>query len=425
MLCEVCGFKFKRVDMRKRWDGLWVCYDDWEARHPMDYFQMPRAKEGSGGTDSTAPDTGTGGGTDVSGNTFPPSLVIDAKTFDTQTSGVAFNYQFTAQGAAPTNITWTLSSGSLPTGTALSPDGVLSGTITGSGTFTLLATSDDGRTDTESFTITAQSLSDIILATSDLWGYYPLQDDGSNIGGGTIIQETSTNNDVTPTHDYGNWGRSPSGETAPSFQQAGPGNITYGVDFSSSKSGYIYNPPSLGTGETYLAVMGIGIIQEFSIEVLFKRTNTTAPSNDSFIISHGTWIASGTPQPAVNASMMIQAGTNQFYHWVTPRTSGNALAGPIITDTDWHHCVITHSVADSIDEIYYDGSLYNSQTGAGNIQVYSTALTGGPYSAGFGALYNSSVSSMRHLDVMLSNAAFYRRRLTAAEVTSRWNAIGL
>jgi len=36
-ICDVCGFKFKNIDLRKRWDGLMVCRDDWEPRHPSDF----------------------------------------------------------------------------------------------------------------------------------------------------------------------------------------------------------------------------------------------------------------------------------------------------------------------------------------------------------------------------------------------------
>lgn len=38
-LCDVCGFKFKTEDMHTRWDGLRVCHDDYEERHPMDFFR--------------------------------------------------------------------------------------------------------------------------------------------------------------------------------------------------------------------------------------------------------------------------------------------------------------------------------------------------------------------------------------------------
>lgn len=36
-ICDVCGFKYKLSDLRKRWDGMLVCNEDWESRHPLDY----------------------------------------------------------------------------------------------------------------------------------------------------------------------------------------------------------------------------------------------------------------------------------------------------------------------------------------------------------------------------------------------------
>lgn len=39
VICDVCGFKFKNTELKKRWDGLWVCKDDWETRHPLDFYK--------------------------------------------------------------------------------------------------------------------------------------------------------------------------------------------------------------------------------------------------------------------------------------------------------------------------------------------------------------------------------------------------
>jgi hypothetical protein len=39
-ICDVCGFKKKSGDVRKRWDGLMVCKKDWETRHPQDLIRM-------------------------------------------------------------------------------------------------------------------------------------------------------------------------------------------------------------------------------------------------------------------------------------------------------------------------------------------------------------------------------------------------
>jgi hypothetical protein len=37
--CDVCGFQFKASELRKRWDGLMVCDEDFETRHVLDFFK--------------------------------------------------------------------------------------------------------------------------------------------------------------------------------------------------------------------------------------------------------------------------------------------------------------------------------------------------------------------------------------------------
>ena len=34
-ICDSCGRKFKASTMRKRWDGMFVCKEDWEPKHPQ------------------------------------------------------------------------------------------------------------------------------------------------------------------------------------------------------------------------------------------------------------------------------------------------------------------------------------------------------------------------------------------------------
>lgn len=34
-ICDSCGRKFKASTMKKRWDGLFVCEQDYEIRHPQ------------------------------------------------------------------------------------------------------------------------------------------------------------------------------------------------------------------------------------------------------------------------------------------------------------------------------------------------------------------------------------------------------
>lgn len=42
-ICDVCGFKYKRSQLKKRWDGAIVCSEDWEPRHPQDLIK-PQAE---------------------------------------------------------------------------------------------------------------------------------------------------------------------------------------------------------------------------------------------------------------------------------------------------------------------------------------------------------------------------------------------
>jgi hypothetical protein len=41
-LCDSCGRKYKASSLRKRWDGLMVCEEDWEQRHPQDLLRVQR-----------------------------------------------------------------------------------------------------------------------------------------------------------------------------------------------------------------------------------------------------------------------------------------------------------------------------------------------------------------------------------------------
>lgn len=54
-ICDVCGFKFKGSQLKKRWDGMRVCEEDWEMRHPMDLFN-PDLSDDEGIVDDPRPE---------------------------------------------------------------------------------------------------------------------------------------------------------------------------------------------------------------------------------------------------------------------------------------------------------------------------------------------------------------------------------
>lgn len=39
-ICDVCGMKKKSHEIKKRWDGLMVCRQDWETRHPQTLLRV-------------------------------------------------------------------------------------------------------------------------------------------------------------------------------------------------------------------------------------------------------------------------------------------------------------------------------------------------------------------------------------------------
>ncbi len=43
-ICDVCGFKFKSYQLRPRWDGLMVCKEDYETRHPQEMLKAKPEK---------------------------------------------------------------------------------------------------------------------------------------------------------------------------------------------------------------------------------------------------------------------------------------------------------------------------------------------------------------------------------------------
>lgn len=41
VICDSCGFKKKSFEVRKRWDGLYVCADTcWETDHPQKFIRV-------------------------------------------------------------------------------------------------------------------------------------------------------------------------------------------------------------------------------------------------------------------------------------------------------------------------------------------------------------------------------------------------
>jgi hypothetical protein len=56
-ICDSCGRKFKASSLHKRWDGMMVCEEDWEQRHPQDLLRVQREQIAVPWSRPQAPDT--------------------------------------------------------------------------------------------------------------------------------------------------------------------------------------------------------------------------------------------------------------------------------------------------------------------------------------------------------------------------------
>lgn len=83
-ICYVCGFKRKASEMLRRWDGVYVCRQDWEIRQPQDFVRGVPDQQALPWTQPEPPDTFTGVATlillDSAGNAITDSHGIDILT---------------------------------------------------------------------------------------------------------------------------------------------------------------------------------------------------------------------------------------------------------------------------------------------------------------------------------------------------------
>lgn len=79
--CDSCGRKIKASRAKKRWDGFWVCPEDWEPRHILDWYHSTKdVISVSWVRDQQRAGTESFTGTTVDGSSLP-------ETFDNTTEG--------------------------------------------------------------------------------------------------------------------------------------------------------------------------------------------------------------------------------------------------------------------------------------------------------------------------------------------------
>jgi hypothetical protein len=77
-ICDFCTSQFRASDLKKTWDGWWVCDDDFEHRHPQDFL---RVKEEHIYVDDPIRPENTDNEIDV---TFEETTSVPSGTFDNE-----------------------------------------------------------------------------------------------------------------------------------------------------------------------------------------------------------------------------------------------------------------------------------------------------------------------------------------------------
>jgi len=67
VICDVCGWQMKAHQLQKRWDGKMVCKEDWEPRHPSDFYRTRQDAHRLPFTRPDVPSTTTAYDVDVAG----------------------------------------------------------------------------------------------------------------------------------------------------------------------------------------------------------------------------------------------------------------------------------------------------------------------------------------------------------------------
>jgi len=152
-ICAVCGFKFKNTELSQRWDGLYVCRDDWEIRHPQemirpipDQNQVPWTRPDADQTEVTGHKefVGTTSGAVTGTVTVTSSATISSSDVGTLLDGTS---SALIMVSVPIGVTATLTiDASVPSGTTIkiSNSGTLTYTDNSTGTTLLISNFNGG-----------------------------------------------------------------------------------------------------------------------------------------------------------------------------------------------------------------------------------------------------------------------------------------
>lgn len=100
-ICDTCGFKFKASQLRKTWDGFYVCKNDWEPRHPQERLRSKPDNRPLPWTRPDGPIVSAGGVITLSASATPSVSPLDVGGSVFRTNGTTpitnFVFYYTGQ----------------------------------------------------------------------------------------------------------------------------------------------------------------------------------------------------------------------------------------------------------------------------------------------------------------------------------------
>lgn len=97
VICDVCGFQYKAHEVKKRWDGKIVCQEDWEQRHPSDFYRVRQDQHRLPFTRPDIPSTTTAYDVDVGGYAIDCKKTQNATVASPSITNLVANFPLTIE----------------------------------------------------------------------------------------------------------------------------------------------------------------------------------------------------------------------------------------------------------------------------------------------------------------------------------------
>ena len=326
-----------------------------------------------------------------------PAWSTSAGSIGSVSSGGSASFTVAATGDAP--VTYSVTSGSLPTGLTLnSASGVISGTapVVANETtynFTIRATDAENQDTDRNFSIAINAFGSYL--TTDLFMHYDFSNLSCYSGSGSAVTDLQgTRNGTVTGATYGGTGLAKYFD----FEADGATYVQFGSDIPSGQStsalsleAWIYTESLSGTNNPE----GIGAVVSSQLDNGFKG----ASLNTDTRATHGGGPNGWHPQ--------IGNGGN----WSTG--SYNTPSGTAAVSNRWDHVVLTWSNGNPVD-VYKNGTRLSTNNAGWSATV---AWSGTYWSLG----RQLSNSNQRAYDGKIAIARIYNRGLSSAEIIANYN----